>query len=189
MEFCLCCLLQTVEFNCLTYKLNCGGCQLTKITAWSKIISMYGSVQVWVRACMHVSVPELSKFRYLVKLFSMINLEYSTIFTLNTPHNKREFVPPEPKETNWAFTIWAGSHLHHSRIPRNRKVSKTDISTLHLLLHETILCKQTLYHKTAFISYYLIMWLIHRIFTDRSIHILKQQKVLEWKYHHKNSKR
>jgi len=73
------CLLPTVEINCLIYKLNCGGYQLTKITAWSKIISMYGSVQVWVCMHKHVSVPELSKFRYLIKLFSEINLDYSII--------------------------------------------------------------------------------------------------------------
>jgi len=71
--------LPTVQFNCLIYKLNCGGCQLTKITAWSKIISMYGNVQVSVRTRKHVSVPEISKFRYLIKFFSEINLDYSTI--------------------------------------------------------------------------------------------------------------
>jgi len=79
-------------------------------------------------------------------------------------------------QKNGAFTIWAVSHLYHSRIHRNSKVSKTDISTLHLLLHETILCKQTMYHKTTFISYYLIMWLSQTIFTDRSIHIPKHSK-------------
>ena len=66
--------------------------------------------------------------------------------------------------------------VYHSYIPRNSRVSKTDISTLHLLLHKTILCKQTLYNKTTFISYPLITWLIQRIFTDRNIHIPKHSK-------------
>lgn len=138
---------------------------------------MYGSVQVWVCTRKHVSVPELSKFRYLTKFFSEINLDYSTILHFEhstwqkgvcTTWTKRILMGP--------FTVQAVSHIYHSHIPRNSKVSKTDISTLQLLLHKTILCKQTLYHKTTFISYPLIMWLIQRIFTDRSIHIPKHSK-------------
>jgi hypothetical protein len=98
------CLLPTVEFNCLIYKLNCGGCQLTKITAGSKIISTYGSVQTWVHACMHISVPEFSKFRYLIKLISEINLDYST--SLHFEHSAWQ----KGVCTTWTKRITMGLH-------------------------------------------------------------------------------